>query len=175
VVPRIDLGKTSHRVLTMEFIDGTKVSVHAMVLPRILVGAYGQFIWRMLCDMSLCGLYDAFFSFSQASAMFFCVCSNHRGDDKPFPLARFGWLSPSPPQVTDKAGLAALGTPPSALAKLISRTFNAMIFRWGWVHADPHAANMLVRKAPPGSNATWQLVLLDHGLYRELDNTFRLE
>ncbi len=40
------------------------------------------------------------------------------------------------------------------------------------VHCDPHAANMLVRldkKAKP------QLVLLDHGLYKQLSEELRLE
>ena len=47
-----------------------------------------------------------------------------------------------------------------------------MTFGDGHVHCDPHAANVLVRS---GSNGKPQLVLLDHGLYRELDDTFRLE
>ncbi|KAG7671384.1 hypothetical protein KSW81_003522 [Nannochloris sp. 'desiccata'] len=114
-VPVIDHSKTSHRVVTMEYIDGVKV--------------------------------------------------------------------------TDIEGLKKLGAPPAAVARLISQTFNEMIFKFGDVHADPHAANMLVRAAPkspdgsvPGSSRKnkkikqkWQLVLLDHGLYRVLDDEFRLE
>jgi len=101
VVPAIDRAKTSHRVLTMEFIDGVKIG--------------------------------------------------------------------------DKEGLKKLNCPPATLARLISRTFNEMIFTFGDVHADPHAANMLVRASPPGHpGPPWQLVLLDHGLYRQLDDDFRI-
>lgn len=100
-VPTIDHSKTSHRVCTMEFIDGVKV--------------------------------------------------------------------------VDLAGLKKLGAPPAAVARLISETFNEMIFKFGDLHADPHAANMLVRAAPKGSKQKWQLVLLDHGLYSRLDDEFRLE
>ena len=37
---------------------------------------------------------------------------------------------------------------------------------------DPHEANLLVRKHPTKPNKP-QLVLLDHGLYRELNDNFR--
>jgi len=40
-----------------------------------------------------------------------------------------------------------------------------MIHKAGFVHADTHTGNMLVRKYK-GKD---QLVLLDHGLYQELD------
>lgn len=111
----------------------------------------------------------------------------------------------------------------------ISEAFAEMIFRHGFVHCDPHAANMLVRVAPfeknglfgkspshrilrphllsflnvhklvascvtrnykhssvqvlklvllglvfPGRRKQPQLVLLDHGLYKELDPKLRL-
>lgn len=49
------------------------------------------------------------------------------------------------------------------VAWLVSSVFNEMIFSFGDVHCDPHAANMILRKAPGGG---MQLVLLDHGLYR---------
>ncbi|PSC76949.1 ABC1 [Micractinium conductrix] len=120
VAPAVDLERTSHRVLTMEFVDGVKV--------------------------------------------------------------------------TDLEGLKRLGAAPADVAALISETFNEMIFAFGDVHCDPHAANLLVRAAPPRGTTTvarggawqggdggakprgrWQLVLLDHGLYRELDDSFRLE
>ena len=83
-------------------------------------------------------------------------------------------------KVTDREGLAALGAHPAAVARLVSETFCEQIFVFGDVHCDPHAANLLVRAAPGaprgarGSGA-WQLVLLDHGLYRQLDDGLRLE
>ena len=81
--------------------------------------------------------------------------------------------------VSDKAGLKALGCNPKGLARVIATCFSEMIYKFGNVHADPHMANMLVRKRPGGrrsrSSSSWQLVLLDHGLYRRLDDEFRLE
>ena len=76
--------------------------------------------------------------------------------------------------ISDKEGLIKIGCSPKSLAHLIALTFNEMIFRYGNVHADPHPANLLIRQHPHRKN-TWQLVLLDHGLYRHLDDDFRLE
>lgn len=76
--------------------------------------------------------------------------------------------------ISDKEGLKRIGCSPKNLAHLIALTFNEMIFRHGNVHADPHPANLLIRQHPDRKN-TWQLVLLDHGLYRHLDDDFRLE
>lgn len=41
-----------------------------------------------------------------------------------------------------------------------------MIHKYGFVHADPHSGNILVKKDVSGKDV---LVLLDHGLYQELD------
>jgi len=78
--------------------------------------------------------------------------------------------------IADKEALRTMRCSSKSLAHLISEAFNQMIFRYGFVHADPHPANMLVRRAPESAQRKgWQLVLLDHGLYRELDDHFRLE
>ncbi|XP_023710900.1 uncharacterized aarF domain-containing protein kinase 5 isoform X1 [Cryptotermes secundus] len=45
------------------------------------------------------------------------------------------------------------------------RAFAEQIFHTGFVHADPHPGNVLVRKAADGKA---ELVLLDHGLYEYL-------
>lgn len=68
--------------------------------------------------------------------------------------------------------LVEAGFRPQDLSRLISQTFFEMIFSWGFVHCDPHAANLLVRR--DGSNRM-QLVLLDHGLYKTYSDEFRLE
>jgi aarF domain-containing kinase len=69
--------------------------------------------------------------------------------------------------VTDVQAIKALGLRPADVARLVSQTFAEMIFRHGFVHCDPHAANMMVR-VKPGTKEP-QLVLLDHGLYKTLD------
>ncbi|KAI8470915.1 MAG: ABC1 family-domain-containing protein [Monoraphidium minutum] len=72
-------------------------------------------------------------------------------------------------RLTDPAALDALGVDRAGLAALVAEAFNEMIFIHGDVHCDPHAANMLVRKV----GGRQQLVLLDHGLYRVIDDEFR--
>jgi aarF domain-containing kinase len=49
------------------------------------------------------------------------------------------------------------------------------IYREGFVHCDPHEANVLVREHPRKRHGHPQVVLLDHGLYRELDDEFRTD
>lgn len=45
-----------------------------------------------------------------------------------------------------------------------------MIFKHGFVHCDAHPGNILIRKHPRGYDPKqhYQIVLLDHGLYRNL-------
>ncbi|CAD7704627.1 unnamed protein product [Ostreobium quekettii] len=71
--------------------------------------------------------------------------------------------------VTDCEGLDALGVDTGKVAELVSQTFSEMIFVFGEVHCDPHEANLLVRK----QEGEMQLVLLDHGLYQQIDQGFR--
>eukprot|EP00892_Ulva_mutabilis_P001947 jgi/Ulvmu1/11753/UM008_0167.1 len=72
--------------------------------------------------------------------------------------------------VRDPAALRAVGAAPRRVAALVAGVFDEMIFHFGDVHCDPHAANMLVRRGP-GRGV--QLVLLDHGLYRQIGDEFR--
>ncbi|XP_058207251.1 putative ABC1 protein At2g40090 [Rhododendron vialii] len=77
-------------------------------------------------------------------------------------------------QVTDVKKIQGLGIQPNDVAKLLSQAFAEMMFRHGFVHCDPHAANLLIRPLPSGKRSILgkrkpQLVLLDHGLYKELD------
>lgn len=58
------------------------------------------------------------------------------------------------------------------VAKSLMETFAEMIFVHGFLHGDPHPGNILV--CPEGHNG-FSLVLLDHGLYREFDERFRLD
>jgi aarF domain-containing kinase len=74
--------------------------------------------------------------------------------------------------VHDAAAVAALGVRPGEVAAALSAAFCAQIFLHGFVHCDPHAGNVLVRRARDGGA---EVVLLDHGLYRELGPAFRLD
>ncbi|KAK7053286.1 hypothetical protein VNI00_003912 [Paramarasmius palmivorus] len=58
----------------------------------------------------------------------------------------------------------------------LSRIFNKMVFIDGWFHADPHPGNLLIRPAPHYSKSPYnfEIVLLDHGLYFDIDDDLRL-
>ncbi|KAK4877254.1 hypothetical protein RN001_009760 [Aquatica leii] len=53
--------------------------------------------------------------------------------------------------------------------KKLFETFGEQIFQTGFVHADPHPGNVLVRK----NRKETQLVLLDHGLYQSISERDR--
>ncbi|XP_043725430.1 putative ABC1 protein At2g40090 [Telopea speciosissima] len=81
-------------------------------------------------------------------------------------------------QISDVKAIQRLGIQPNEVAKLVSQAFADMMFRHGFVHCDPHAANMLVRPLPSSTKSILgkrkpQLVLLDHGLYKDLDFSTR--
>jgi len=58
------------------------------------------------------------------------------------------------------------------VAKALIELFGEMVFVHGFVHGDPHPGNILVS---PQGHGKFSLVLLDHGIYRELDQKFRLD
>uniref|UniRef100_A0A803LSP2 ABC1 atypical kinase-like domain-containing protein n=1 Tax=Chenopodium quinoa TaxID=63459 RepID=A0A803LSP2_CHEQI len=57
----------------------------------------------------------------------------------------------------------------SQVAQALVEVFADMVFIHGFVHGDPHPGNILV--SPSGQN-DFTLVLLDHGMYKELDEGF---
>ncbi|KAE8655443.1 putative ABC1 protein [Hibiscus syriacus] len=81
-------------------------------------------------------------------------------------------------QVNDVNSIRRHGMQPSEFSRLVSQTFAEMMFKHGFVHCDPHAANLLVRPLPSSKRSIFgkkkpQLILLDHGLYKELDFSTR--
>ena len=73
---------------------------------------------------------------------------------------------------------------PAQVATLTTRIFSRAVFSHGFAHCDPHAANILVRPRAPrtwvehawawvGGAPTPEIVLLDHGLYRDLSPQLR--
>lgn len=78
----------------------------------------------------------------------------------------------------DKDGIAA---PPTAVGgglglnlgdvmETVIELFSAQMFRYGFVHCDPHPGNIFVRRMPSGKP---EIVLLDHGLYITLSDRLR--
>ncbi|KAJ3089989.1 hypothetical protein HK102_004976 [Quaeritorhiza haematococci] len=89
---------------------------------------------------------------------------------------------------------------PRAVSAELNKVYSEMIFLHGWVHCDPHQGNVFVRPRPhpPSFWTRWfsptfslfsrffgfnsasnphnfELVLLDHGLYRNLPDDLRLD
>jgi aarF domain-containing kinase len=54
----------------------------------------------------------------------------------------------------------------------VCEVFAAQVFRWGFINADPHPSNVLIRRHPD-KPTTHQVVLIDHGLSISLPPTFR--
>ncbi|KIJ18754.1 hypothetical protein PAXINDRAFT_110361 [Paxillus involutus ATCC 200175] len=79
-------------------------------------------------------------------------------------------------RVDDLGYLAAQGIDRNTVALELTRVFNQMVFVNGWFHADPHPGNLLIRRAPPHSRSPYnfEIVLLDHGLYFDLDPELRI-
>lgn len=82
-------------------------------------------------------------------------------------------------KLSDSEGLDSLRLSRHELAQLLISAFSVMVFSGGFVHCDPHPGNLLARPDPSASarkgRPVAQLVVLDHGLYRELSHDFRLE
>ncbi|XP_066337104.1 uncharacterized protein [Miscanthus floridulus] len=75
-------------------------------------------------------------------------------------------------KVNDLDFLQKTDISPTKVAKALIELFGEMIFVHGFVHGDPHPGNILVS---PQGHGKFSLVLLDHGIYRELDQKFRLD
>ncbi|EPB88292.1 Atypical/ABC1/ABC1-B protein kinase [Mucor circinelloides 1006PhL] len=65
---------------------------------------------------------------------------------------------------------------PSQVSTEITEIFSKMMFLDGFVHCDPHPGNILIRPAKdPKSRFKFDVVLLDHGLYRTLTEQLRTD
>ncbi|KAF8319580.1 ABC1 family-domain-containing protein [Cantharellus anzutake] len=58
----------------------------------------------------------------------------------------------------------------------LSRIFSTMVYLHGFFHADPHAGNLLIRPKPVRSRSPYnfEIALLDHGLYFDVDDELRI-
>ncbi|XP_057970833.1 uncharacterized protein LOC131159719 isoform X2 [Malania oleifera] len=75
-------------------------------------------------------------------------------------------------KVDDLRTLKEMGINPIQVAKALMEVFAEMIFVHGFLHGDPHPGNILV--SPEGQHG-FTLVILDHGIYKQLDEGFRLD
>lgn len=77
-------------------------------------------------------------------------------------------------KVDNPEELKKAGFDTKRVARSLVNIFTDMIFKHGFVHCDAHPGNILIRKNPRGNNPKedFQIVLLDHGLYRSLTPEF---
>ncbi|CAL56468.1 Protein kinase-like domain [Ostreococcus tauri] len=69
-------------------------------------------------------------------------------------------------RIDDREALERMGIDVPAVAARIQKIFARMTFVHGFVHADPHPGNILV-------DSSGKIILLDHGVYRSLDDDLR--
>lgn len=79
-------------------------------------------------------------------------------------------------RVDDLEYLAAHKIDRNKVSLELSRIFSQMVYIDGWFHADPHPGNLLIRPRPSLSRSPYnfEIVLLDHGLYFDLDRALRI-
>ena len=75
-------------------------------------------------------------------------------------------------RMTDMQKLRKSGIDPKKVAAAQCTLFAELMMVHGFVHADPHPGNVLVRPRA-NSSGEFDVVLLDHGMYRRLDEQFR--
>lgn len=68
--------------------------------------------------------------------------------------------------------IVAMGLHPRQIASELNRVFAEQIFVHRFLHCDPHAGNVLVRKK---NGSDFEIMLLDNGLYREYSEEFCLD
>lgn len=76
-------------------------------------------------------------------------------------------------RMTDREKLEEWGLSAKQVSRSVCEAFASQIFQHGFVQADGHPSNVLVRKHPNGKKGQHQVVLIDHGLYVELSEDFR--
>ncbi|KAI6046229.1 ABC1 family-domain-containing protein [Pisolithus marmoratus] len=79
-------------------------------------------------------------------------------------------------RVDDLVFLEKEGIDTNSVALELASIFGRMVFVDGWFHADPHPGNLLIRRAARDSRSPYnfEIVLLDHGLYFDMDDQLRI-
>ena len=77
-------------------------------------------------------------------------------------------------KINQTQAMEEMGLRVDRVAHDMLQAFAEQIFVAGFIHADPHPGNVLVRPDPQKGAPQHQVVLIDHGLYRELGEPLRL-
>lgn len=76
-------------------------------------------------------------------------------------------------RITDMEKLKQNSLDSQKVSSAACAMFADLTFRHGFVHSDPHPGNILVRPRA-SSKGEFDIVLLDHGMYRRLEDDFRV-
>lgn len=76
-------------------------------------------------------------------------------------------------RMTDETGIKKMGLSIKEVARSVCEVFASQIFQHGFIQCDGHAGNVLVRQHPNRKRGQHQVVLIDHGLYVSLTESFR--
>lgn len=82
------------------------------------------------------------------------------------------WSKPERDYWKGKDGKGGLGLNLKEVMTIMVDLFSAQMFLWGLVHCDPHPGNIFIRRLASGKP---ELVLIDHGLYIQMEPKFRHE
>lgn len=74
-------------------------------------------------------------------------------------------------KVDDVEDLRRRGLDVADVDEKMIKAFGEQLFRSGFIHGDPHPANVLVRK---GKDGKAEIVIIDHGLYETLQHKDRV-
>ncbi|EFC40890.1 predicted protein [Naegleria gruberi] len=74
-------------------------------------------------------------------------------------------------KLNDFEGMKKLGIDAKEISQLIVDSYSIQTFVHGFIHSDMHNGNLLVRRSPKTNRA--QVVYLDHGCYKHLDEETR--
>ncbi|KAL4884816.1 ABC1 family-domain-containing protein [Aspergillus karnatakaensis] len=79
-------------------------------------------------------------------------------------------IKPERDEWRGRNGRGGLGLSLKEVMTTMVDLFSAQMFLWGLVHCDPHPGNIFIRRKPNGHS---ELVLIDHGLYIQMEPEFR--
>ena len=150
-IPEILHGMSSKRVMTAEWIEGVRLwDKEGINNPW-----YGG--WRQGSP----GVGGSRLEAAPASTLAEYAQRSHHEKLKP---ARDAWRGP--------LGKGGLGLDLYTVMHTMVDLFSAQMFLWGLVHCDPHPGNIFIRRK---ANGRPELVLIDHGLYIQMESKFRRE
>ncbi|KAL9653162.1 hypothetical protein ABK040_006378 [Willaertia magna] len=78
-------------------------------------------------------------------------------------------------KLNDFESLKKLNISPMEISKLLVESYSIQAFIHGFIHSDIHLGNLLVRKGGKEVNGKTQLIYLDHGCYKKLDEETRID